>query len=191
MKLWEDNIFSHVCRSVCPQGVQCHHYPWCIRPHQYSPDVSTDGEVSMWSLPHTHPTVMLSFYRPQQSCGGYIFTPVCHSVYGGGWSALVYAGIPPPTWSRDPLGSRHSPRADTPTLREQAPPPPAEATVADGTHPTVIHSCSLILTRRHPVGRPLKLSDNATSPFPMITFISKWCLHFGAFARLFTSPQRN
>ena len=38
-------------------------------------------------------------YRPQQSCEGYVFTPVCDSVNkGGGVSAQVHAGIytPPP-----------------------------------------------------------------------------------------------
>ena len=58
-------------------------------------------------------------YRPQQSCEGYVFTPVCHSVHGGG--ASVPQDYPPP---------------------EQAPPPRAEtATAADGKHPTGMHSC--------------------------------------------------
>ena len=31
-----------------------------------------------------HPTGMLSCYRPQRSCEGYVFTRVCHSVHKGG-----------------------------------------------------------------------------------------------------------
>ena len=72
----------------------------------------------------THATGMhSSCYRPQRSCEGYVFTPVCHSVHGRGVSASVHVGIPPPTLppqeKTPPLGpgspeqapprSRHSP----------------------------------------------------------------------------------
>ena len=94
------------------------------------------------------------FYRPQRSCGQcYIFTPVCHSVHGGG-SASVHAGIPTnpeqtPPGSRSP-NQTSPPGADTPPLRadtplEQTPPPgkqtPAYGIRAAGTHPTGMHSC--------------------------------------------------
>ena len=64
---------------------------------------------------------LVCFYRPQRSCGqGNIFTPVCHSVHGGG-SPL---GRMPPQTRQTPLG------ADT-TPPDQADPPPG----ADTTHP--------------------------------------------------------
>ena len=59
----------------------------------------------------------------------------CVSVHGGGVGS-VHAGIPPPR-SRHPLGSRHPPHPPSRRLLLQT------ATVADGTHPTGMHSCSL------------------------------------------------
>ena len=86
---------------------------------------------------------------------GNVFTGVCDSVHGGGVSASVHAGMPPPP-----------PRADTPradTLQEQTPPPreqtppgadtppgkqtPAYGQRAAGTHPTGMHSCLWIIKR--------------------------------------------
>ena len=57
------------------------------------------------------------FYRPQQSCEGYVFTPVCHSVHRGGvclnacWDTTPTGSTPPgkhPPGST-PLGSTHPP----------------------------------------------------------------------------------
>ena len=86
-------------------------------------------------------------YRPQRSCEGYVFTPVCHSVHRGD-SASVHAGIPhlPRADPRDQAipspeqtpPTRHPPGADTPGTRH---PHQRMATVADGTHPTGMHSC--------------------------------------------------
>ena len=62
------------------------------------------------------------YYRPQQSCEGYVFTGICLST--GGVSASVHAGIPPP--SRHPPGA-DPPGADTPweqTLPQEQTPPP-------------------------------------------------------------------
>ena len=56
------------------------------------------------------------------------------SVCPQGGSASVHAGLPPPQ-------SRHPPGADPPRSR---PPPQQTATVADGTHPTGMHSCSTL-----------------------------------------------
>ena len=72
------------------------------------------------------------------SCGGYIFTPVCHSVHGRG-SASVHVGIPPPDQApppgADPLRPGTPPRADTP--QDQAPPgsrhPPRPGTPPEQT----------------------------------------------------------
>ena len=102
-----------------------------------------------------------NFYRPQRSCKGYVFTPVCLSTGG---SASVHAGIPPsssshsrppssrhprsrhplgadnppertPPWSR-PLRSRHPhPLEQTPleqTPLEQTPPSRSRPPQADG-----------------------------------------------------------
>ena len=58
----------------------------------------------------------MNFYRPKRSCEGYVFTPVCPDPPSPG------AGSPP------------------------SPPPPLQqmATVADGTHPTGMHSRSIV-----------------------------------------------
>ena len=85
---------------------------------------------------------------------GNVFTGVCDSVHGGGVSASVHAGMPPPPpQSRHPQ-SRH-PLGQTPpweqTPPEQTPPPgkqtPAYGQRAAGTHPTGMHSCLWIIKR--------------------------------------------
>ena len=38
----------------------------------------------------------IDFYRPQRSCEGYIFTPVRHSVHGGGGLSQCMLGYHPP-----------------------------------------------------------------------------------------------
>ena len=76
----------------------------------------------------------------------FLHLSVSHSVHGGGLPQCMLGYHPP--WDQAPLpwdqapprpgpqpGSRHPPQ-------DQAPPPPHEtATVADGTHPTGMHSC--------------------------------------------------
>ena len=64
-------------------------------------------------------------YWPQRSCGqGNIFTPVCHSVHGGGGSsASVQAGIPPPPGADTPLGPG-TPWEQTPPWVDTSPPGP-------------------------------------------------------------------
>ena len=93
-------------------------------------------------------------YRPQRSCEGYVFTPVCLST-GGGGSASVHAGIPPPRTRHppgpDPPRTRQPPGPDPPRTGHPPPgtspppgagtPPQQMATIADGTHPTGMHSC--------------------------------------------------
>ena len=88
----------------------------------------------------------LYYYRPQRSCEGYVFTPVFLStgVEGGLPQCMLgYHPAPGPGIPRDqtPL----PPGPDTTPLPEQAPPgagtPQQTATVADGTHPTGMHSC--------------------------------------------------
>ena len=94
-----------------------------------------------------------NIYRPQRSCEGYVFTRVCHSVHGGGLPQCML-GYPPPR-SRappgadppgadppgaEPPGSKHPPWSRHPQPPQGAD-PPETATVADGTHPTGMHSC--------------------------------------------------
>ena len=71
--------------------------------------------------------ILFYFYRPQRSCEGCFYT--CLSVHGG----VCFSAC----W--DTPETRH-PRADTPP--DQAP-PRQTATVADGMHPTGMHSCIL------------------------------------------------
>ena len=88
-------------------------------------------------------------------CEGYVFTPVCHSVHRGGvcLSACLDT-TPPQTRPGTPPGSR-SPRTRHPS-------PGAEmATAADGTHPTGMHSCFLII---HPRSTSYLLIIDTRSP---------------------------
>ena len=89
------------------------------------------------------------YYRPQRSCGqGNIFTPVCHSVHGGGgvclsacWHATPPRADNPPTHprSRPPPGSRHPfPEQTPPGTRRPFPEqtPPGTRRPPDQTLPT-------------------------------------------------------
>ena len=57
----------------------------------------------------------LNFYRSRQSCEGYVFTPVCHSVHGGGLPQCMLGythtqeQTPSPQNKGPSLGSRHPP----------------------------------------------------------------------------------
>ena len=72
----------------------------------------------------------LNFYRPQRSCEGYVFTPVCHSVHRMGLPQCMLGYTPsweqtlPLPGSRPPGSSRHPPGADTPLWAD--PPHPAD-----------------------------------------------------------------
>ena len=84
------------------------------------PDCSNDSWLtpSFCSVRNCEPHC----YRPQQSCEGYVFTPVCHSVHRGVClSACWHTTIPPQ--------SRHPPGADTPL--EQTPAGPGAPLGAD------------------------------------------------------------
>ena len=49
------------------------------------------------SYTHQQNIGIVYFYRPQRSCEGYVFTPVCHSVHrGGGWVCPSACWIHPP-----------------------------------------------------------------------------------------------
>ena len=84
-----------------------------------------------------------SYYRPQRSCEGYVFTPFCHSVHRGGLPQCMQGYHIPP-------GTRH-PSPSRP-LRQTA-------IVADGTHPTGMHNAFLFLLKFL-----LKLFINHISP---------------------------
>ena len=98
------------------------------------------------------------YYRPQQSCEGYVFT--------GGWGCLLQCMLwYHPARVKTPPEESDPPRADTP--QEQTPPwqtppwqtppknqtptkkqtPPRDmTTAADGTHPTGMHSFLSLLS---------------------------------------------
>ena len=101
-------------------------------------------------------------YLPQQSCEGYVFTPVCLSTGGGNCLSACWDTTPPgpaPPRSRppgpgtpreqEPLGSRHPPWEQTPLGADPPSPgagfPPDTAAAADGTHPTGMHSCLILV----------------------------------------------
>ena len=79
-------------------------------------------------------------YRPQRSCGKEMF-----SRGGGGVSQHALRQTPPPGQCM----LRYTPRADTPTSSRHTLPlgthPPPAATAADGTHPTGMHSCFILV----------------------------------------------
>ena len=91
------------------------------------------------------------FYRPQRSCEGCFYT--CVSVHGGGLPQCMLGYHPPgpetpPGPGTLPLpADTLPPGPGTPRSRHPlgpgTPPPPTQqtATVADGTHPTGMHSC--------------------------------------------------
>ena len=107
-----------------------------------------------WRVGGTHPNRMHSCYRLQWNCEGYVFTPVCHSAPGGGIPGQVplprtrYTpqdqvqppgpGAPPGT-SYTP--NQLHPQVHTPWTRYLPWTEWQTATVADGTHPTGMHSC--------------------------------------------------
>ena len=84
------------------------------------PPVLTSGGLFIWQAGGTHPTVM-SCYRPQQSCEGYVFTGVCLST--GGMPDQVHPHKHPPDIRNNPLG------LDTPPSRV----PPGAAPHPPGT----------------------------------------------------------
>ena len=82
--------------------------------------------------------IRTSFFWPsvftarKRSLGqGNIFTPVCHSVHGGGLSQCMLGCHPPPRADTPPPLAADTPRQQTPpradTPREQTPPPPSRA----------------------------------------------------------------
>ena len=70
-------------------------------------------------------------YRPQRSCGqGNIFTPVCHSVHGGGGGFCLNA-----CWDTTPPDQADPPRSDITTTTTPSPPPGTRQTPPDQTPP--------------------------------------------------------
>ena len=77
------------------------------------------------------------YYRPHRSCEGYVFTRVCESVHGGG------EGCNPSMhcrWNPSNGGGACSRGCLLGEGGVEIPPPKQAATVADGTHPTGMHS---------------------------------------------------
>ena len=73
----------------------------------------------------------MSCYRPQRSCGqGNIFTPVCHSVHGGGGGVPGLGGVVSHKALRQtpPRPGTHPPGPDTPTPPDQTHHPPGPGT---------------------------------------------------------------
>ena len=64
-------------------------------------------------------------YRPQRSCGqGNIFTPVCHSIHGGGLPQCMLGYHPPP--------GKETPLRRRPPRKEAPPSPPEGGTPQEG-----------------------------------------------------------
>ena len=85
-----------------------------------------------WQVGISHPTGILSCYRPQTKFAKVMFLHLFVILFTGGvcLSACWDTTATPPPWDQ------------TPPLGPDAPPPGAEtATAVDGTHPTGMHSC--------------------------------------------------
>ena len=77
---------------------------------------------------------------------GNVFTHVCHSIHRGVAGRHSPGQTPPPRQTPPPWAD--TPQADTSSWADTpwawADPPQVTATAVDGTHPTGMHSCSLI-----------------------------------------------
>ena len=113
---------------------------YIVKPHPYS-------SVCPDRLFFTYHTLTFeeigNFYRPQRSCEGYVFTPICLSTGGGGLPQCMLgyhplgAGTPPGPGTHPgdqaPPWTRHPPRPGTPRSRHPRPggtrhPPPGPGT---------------------------------------------------------------
>ena len=93
---------------------------------QYAIKITSKGIIGRRSL-----SKVLSYYRPQRSCEGYVFTGVCLSTRGAGGVCLsVCWDTTPSPGNRHPPLEQTPPRADTPLQSrhppEQTPPSPAK-----------------------------------------------------------------
>ena len=97
---------------------------------------------------------LVACYRPQRSCEGYVFTRVCHSVLGGAIPACTAGGITAClavggacSWGSAAggggclLGGCLIRGCLLGGCGDLLPPKKQTATVADGMHPTEMHSC--------------------------------------------------
>ena len=106
--------------SVCPGG--------CVPPKHVTWETTRYGRQA----DSTHPTGILSCYRPKRSFGqGNIFTPVCHSVHGGGGWGVVPDQHNPPSWDQTP------PRDQTPPGPDPPEPDPPPGTADSGIRSTI------------------------------------------------------
>ena len=125
----------HACLPTCHPCPPCHACP----PATHASPLPRMPPATYWSI-NIFGGI---YYWPQRSCGqGNIFTPVCHSVNGGGVSASVHTGMPhhplqsrhafpeqthppeqTPPRNRHPPRSRHPPGTDMPPLGQTPPPP--------------------------------------------------------------------
>ena len=115
------------------------------------------NSIETWFVSHSKQLITRSvqcsnfysnnLYRPQRSCEGYVFTPVCHSVHRGVGLPQCILGYQPPG-ADTPPGTRHPleqtpPEQGIPQSRhppEQTPPgtrhPPGPGTPRDQTPPS-------------------------------------------------------
>ena len=131
MKLGQGNIFTSVCQEFCPRGEGvCLSACWDIPPH--SRPTLPDQAVPPWTRqtsprPGRHPT------RPGRHPLDQADTPQTRQT--------------PQTWQTSPRPGRHPPGPGRHPRTRQTPPQkltPEYSLRAAGTHPTGMHSCSLI-----------------------------------------------
>ena len=118
-----------------------------------------------WQAVSTHPTVMLSCYRPQRSWGKVMFSQACVILFTEGCLPQCMLGYHTPPWDQAPPGTdtprtRHprpgTPREQTPHL-DQAPPgagtpqqqtPPVQSMLRDMVNTRVVRillECNLVV----------------------------------------------
>ena len=86
---------------------------------------------------------VINVYRPQRSCQGFVFTPVCLSTGGVVCLSACWDTTP---WEQAPPREQAHPPEQAPPWEQAHPPqeqalPQQTATVVDSTHPTGMHSC--------------------------------------------------
>ena len=89
------------------------------------------------------------YYRPQRSCEGYFFTPVCHSVHRGGVCLSTCWDTTPPKQTPPGKHTNHPPPQEAPLWKHT---PPRKQTLPQEAHPpaaaadgTILLECILVL----------------------------------------------
>ena len=103
--------WGHSTHTCCSKNrTFCTHRQWRCKNFALAPM----SHLVKLSLPN--------IYRPQQSCEGYVFTPLCLSMGGGVLPQCMLGYYHPSPRDRPPLWSRHPPPPEGAPPRSRHPP---------------------------------------------------------------------